>query len=198
MNFVDNILYNNKYLILLLNSFGLVILNFENGEENIYDILKPTINYVNSQIIVKHICIYYIKYLNNINKIFNITSINIITKENIIKILNKSYKIGTYINSPIIIINHIFKYYDKFENLMTRTFVKNMRIDDINKYNIEIYYIEDSDIMDVNITELKLTKVSQFLFLLKIQTLVANEEHIEYKRFLISYEQKETNILQNI
>ena len=66
MTVVDKIFVEKKYIILLLNCFGLVISILDDNEQDLYNSIKPIMNYMKSEIIIKHVCIYYIKYIDTI------------------------------------------------------------------------------------------------------------------------------------
>ena len=190
-NVIARIINNNQYLILLLNSFGLVISIFQNPEEEIYNLLKPSINYVTSELIVKHVCIYYISYLNKIKRIENIITINIVSNDKLHKITDKNNRdIEEYINPPILFLNYKFFKYEKFVHFIKKVFYKNMEITDINKYNLEIYVINEPDILNVNISQLHLLKLNFYTFFIKIMHLNQQCEKIEFKRIIISFKLK--------
>ena len=50
MEFVHKIFYKKKYLIFLVNTFGLIIDKMDNSEENIYNLICPKYEYSNSEI----------------------------------------------------------------------------------------------------------------------------------------------------
>lgn len=135
-------------------------------------------------------CIYYIKYLNKIKFIYNIITINIVTSENMNKIFNNKYDNEEYINAPIILLNYKIQYYKKFLKLMKKTFRKNMRINDSKDYTLEFYCIADTDILDVNISQLRIIKVDYNNFFLYVMTLDREFKSMDYKRFIISYQLK--------
>ena len=190
MSIVKRIINNKQYLILLLSSFGLVVRILDDIEENIYHLLKPNINYIKCELIIKHVCIYYIKYLNKIKFIYNIITINIVTSENMNKIFNNKYDNEEFINAPIILLNYKIQYYKKFLKLMKKTFRKNMRINDSKDYTLEFYCIADTDILDVNISQLRIIKVDYNNFFLYVMTLDREFKSMDYKRFIISYQLK--------
>ena len=166
MTVVDKIFVEKKYIILLLNCFGLVISILDDNEQDLYNSIKPIMNYMKSEIIIKHVCIYYIKYIDTIKEIFNILTINIVTFEEMFIILKKEYNYSKYINSPIILLNKELSDYNEFIKLMETIFIINMRIDNINIYKIEIYYIDQIDILNISINQIKynMNKIKYYTF----------------------------------
>ena len=106
------------------------------------------------------------------------------------KIFNNKYDNEEYINAPIILLNYKIQYYKKFLKLMKKTFRKNMRINDSKDYTLEFYCIADTDILDVNISQLRIIKVDYNNFFLYVMTLDREFKSMDYKRFIISYQLK--------
>jgi len=157
---------------------------------DIYDLLKPFFNYIKAELVFKHICIYYINYMDKIDKIYNIITSNIITKEDFLEIKNKTYQPGKLIDSPIVLLNKKLNDYNKFVRVMKGIFYNNMRLKDSNINDIEIYYCVDIDILNLNICQTKILKLDEVLFLLYISPLEHPTNNIIYNRFLIVYEIK--------
>lgn len=190
MNIINRIFIKKQFIIILLNSFGLVIKLLYDMNENIYEILKPFYFHLKNELIIKHICIYYIKNIENYKEIEYIITVNIVKNDIMLKIFDKTYKTENYINSPILIINQKLYDYKTFKLMMESIFIKNLRIDDLNKYKYNIYFIRDIDLIDINITELTIVKVDIYEFLFRIMTLKKTYNKIDYKRFFIAYDLK--------
>ena len=65
-----------------------------------------------------------------------------------------------------------------------------MRIEDLNDYEFDIYYIDQVDILNVDLPQIKIVKLEPLLFITKIMYLKKSYNKIEYKRFLVSFEAK--------
>ena len=191
MEFVHKIFYKKKYLIFLVNTFGLIIDKMDNLEENIYNLICPKYEYSNSEITYNNIAIYYFKYINKIGKIFNIVTINILENEKMNQLLNKEYTDNkNSINSPIIKLNYEINEYDLFINQLKEIFQNNMQIQDLENYDLNFYLVDQTSIYNCKMRNIKIIKIDQTNFLLKIKTLFKNYNNIEYKRFIVSFEFK--------
>ena len=191
MEFVHKIFYKKKYLIFLVNTFGLIIDKMDNLEENIYNLISPKYEYSNSEITYNNIAIYYFKYINKIGKIFNIVIINILENEKMNQLLNKEYTDNkNSINSPIIKLNYEINEYELFINQLKEIFQNNMQIQDLENYDLNFYLVDQTSIYNCKMRNIKIIKIDQTNFLLKIKTLFKNYNNIEYKRFIVSFEFK--------
>ena len=187
-NIIGKIFAEKQILLMILNNFGLIVQILEDSDENIYQLIKPKIDIISNELIINHIGAYYFKYIQNIKCIKNVFSINFVEKEVMSQILQKQYKdYSQYINSPIIQINYVIKDYKIFEKTLLSLFKKNLRIDDINKYSLEIYLIDQNEIFDVNMNNIKLTRLNEIVFITKIMSIKDNFYGTIYKRFLISF-----------
>ena len=101
----------------------------------------------------------------------------------------RNVEIEKYINSPILFLNYKFGTYNDFIQFIENTFYITMRIENKNDYTLDIYFINNQDILNVNIPQLKLSKIDNVSFFIYINDLEQSNGKIKMKRFIISFKE---------
>lgn len=188
----EDIINSNNYLLLIINSFGLIIKKLENNNENIYNIIKPTFRYVSTHILINHLCIYKTPNYKNTEQLENILAIHYVSKDLLKDIIGKNFDnyYEQYVNIPALIINKNLTEFNDLIDIIKNEFIIYFDMKDIDKkdLNFSIYFINNIDILGLEMTNLTYIEINELNFILYIMTIEEKEnKKIHYYRILVGY-----------
>ena len=193
IDILKNIVNSTGYKLALVNSFGYFIKFLEDENEDITQLLKfnnYNNNNYNKYILLKHLCLYNLN-INKEKRIKNVISINFISNNILNLIISKINDVFENYNyeqiyPPFFLIDENFNSLEKLNERITDIYYKYIRkFTERNNKKFKIYYIKESDILNLSVLRMNYNELSSDFFFMYIADI--NNEKTEYQRLIVGF-----------